>query len=280
MSLRRERALTRLRKLRAQVHRDGLPAQPNLYHVAALTSALVELLGDRGDTKRASAAAEYLYRVATPSFRATGIEPKLECKRGCDYCCRGYVSATAPQIFAAAKAIRAQSLSYEAAVARIAAAAARVRGLDWKTRCELHEPCPLLVEGACSIYASRPLPCRGFVSFSVNACRRAFELNTNDVDVPPVYGNVRSALENALRAAMKQHGLPLESYELDGALARVLAHPDAEAAWLRGEDVFAGVDVDRSADPGSLLQREIMLDTLLVVAAGETPTHLERQAPK
>lgn len=280
MSLRRERALAKLRKLRAQVHRDGLPAQPNVYHVAALTSALVEVLGNTGDSKRASAAAEYLYRVATPSFRATGIEPKLECKRGCDYCCRGYVSATAPQIFAAAKAIRAQSLSYEAAVARIGAAAHKVRGLDWKTRCELHEPCPLLVEGACSIYASRPLACRGFVSFSVNACRRAFERNTSDIEVPPIYGNVRSALENALRAAMKHHGLPLESYELDGALASVLAHPDAESAWLRGEDVFVGVDVDRSADPGSLLQREIMLDTLLAVASGETPAHLEGQAPK
>ena len=234
MSLRRERSLTKLRKVRAQVHRDGLPAQPNVYHVAALTSALVERLGDRGDAKRASASAEYLYRVATPSFRATGIEPKLECKRGCDYCCRGYVSATAPQRFAAAKAIRAHRLSHEAAVARIGAAAAKVRGLDWKTRCKLHEPCPLLVEGGCSIYASRPLPCRAFVSFSVNSCRRALELDTNDIDVPPIYGNVRSALENALRAVLKHHGLPLESDELDGGLASVLAHPDAESAWLGG----------------------------------------------
>jgi len=279
MSLRRDRALIRLRKLRADLQRDGLPERPNVYHVAALTSALIERLDQRTDAARASAAAEYLYRVATPSFRATGIEAQLDCKRGCDYCCRGYVSATAPQIFAAANAIRMEALTREAAVARVAAAAAKVRGLDWQTRCRTHEPCPLLVEGSCSIYPSRPLSCRGFVSFSVAACRRAFEQHTNDVLVPAVYGSVRSALESALRAALKRHALPYESYELDTALERVLAHPDAEAAWLDGVDVFAGVDVDRSADPGMILQREVMLDTLIDVASGATPEHLSAQRP-
>jgi hypothetical protein len=279
MSLRRERALAKLRRLRAELQRAGLPAQPNVYHVAALASALIERLGERRDPARASAAAEYLYRIAPASFRATGIEPGLDCKRGCDYCCRGYVSATAPQIFAAARAVRAQALSYEAARARVAAASEKVRGAEWLARCRMHEPCPLLVEGACSIYASRPLACRGFVSLSVAACRRAFEQNTNDVVVPAVYGNVRSALENALRAALKHHALPGESYELDTALQCVLARPDAEAAWLGGEDVFAGADVDRSADPAARSQRELMLDTLLAVAAGEAPGHLTAQRP-
>lgn len=278
MSLRRERALARLRKLRAELLRDGLPLQPNVYHVAALTSAIIELLGQRGDAARASAAAEALYRVATPSFRATGIEPQLDCRRGCDHCCRGYVSATAPQIFAAAKAMRALP-AHEAAAARVAMVAGQVRGLDWQTRCRMHVTCPLLVDGACSVYAARPLSCRGFVSFSVAACRQAFENHTNDVLVPAVYGSVRSALESALRAALKHHAYSYESYELDTALARVLERPDAEAAWLNGEDVFAGVDVDRSADPASLPQRELMLDTLLALADGETPAHLTASRP-
>lgn len=280
MSLRRDRALARLLRLRADLQRDGLPQRPNVYHVAALTAALIERLGQRHDAARASAAAAYLYRVATPSFRATGIEPQLECRRGCDYCCRGYVSATAPQIFAAANAIRTQALSREAALARVAAAADKVRGLDWQTRCRMHEPCPLLVEGSCSIYPSRPLSCRGFVSFSAAACQRAFEQRANDVLVPTAYASVRSALESALRAALKRHALPYESYELDTALERVLAHGDAEAAWLNGDDVFAGVDVDRSAEPGVAMQREIMLDTLIEVAAGGMPAHLATQRPE
>lgn len=280
MSLRRDRALTKLRKLRAEIGRDGLPGTPNLYHVAALTSALIERLAEKHDPERASAAAGYLYRIAPPSFRATGIEPRLECKRGCDYCCRGYVSATAPQIFAAARALRAQTTGYAAAVARIGTTADRVRGIDWQRRCRMHEPCPLLVEGSCSIYAFRPLSCRGFVSFSVSACQRAFEGDTNGVEVPAVYGNVRSALESALRAALKHHRLCYESYELDTALERVLARPDAESAWLSGEDVFAGVDVDRSADPGVVQQRDLMLDTLLEVASGETPARGFASAPR
>jgi Fe-S-cluster containining protein len=274
MSLRRERALLKLRKLRAQMQRSGLPPVFNVYHVAALTGALVERLSERGDPARASAAAEYLFRMATPSFSATGIEPKLACRRGCDYCCRGYVSATAPQVFAAARAVRAGAAAYDAARARVAAAAARVRHVDWLTRCRMHEPCPLLVDGACSIYAARPLACRGFVSYSVAECRQAFEDGTDAVQMPAPYANVRSALESALRAALKRVAYAHESYELDTALERVLERPDAEAAWLAGEDVFAGVDVDRSADPGTALQREIMLDTLIAVADGETPEHL------
>lgn len=279
MSLRRERTLLKLRKLRADIQRSGLPATLNVFHVAAVTSALVERLSDRRDAARASGAAEYLFRLAPPSFRATGIEPQLECKRGCDYCCRGYVSATAPQIFAAARAIRANSLTYDAAVARIAAAAEKVRHVDWQTRCRMHEPCPMLVEHACSIYASRPLACRGFASYSVAACRQAFDDGTDAVMVPAPYANVRSAMESALRAALKRLSYGYESYELDTALERVLAHPGSEAAWLAGEDVFSGVDLDRSADPKSVLQREIMLDTLIAVADGETPEHLVGDRP-
>lgn len=279
MSLRRERALLKLRKLRAEIHRSGLPATLNVFHVAAVTSALVERLSDRSDAVRASAAAEYLFRLAPPSFRATGIEPRLECKRGCDYCCRGYVSATAPQIFAAARAIQANSLTYEAAVARIAAAADKVRNVDWHTRCRMHEPCPMLVERECSIYASRPLACRGFVSYSVAACKQAFDDGTDAVMVPAPYANVRSAMESAMRAALKRLSYGYESYEFDTALDRVLRHPGAETAWLGGENVFTGVDVDRSADPGSALQREIMLDTLLAVADGEAPDHLVGDRP-
>lgn len=279
MSLRRERALLKLRKLRAEIQRSGLPAALNVYHVAAVTAGLVERLADRSEPARASAAAEYLFRLATPSFRATGIEPRLECKRGCDYCCRGYVSATAPQVFAAARAIRAQTLTYEAAAARVAAAADKVRSVDWQTRCRMHEPCPMLVESACSIYASRPLACRGFVSFSVAACRQAFESGADAVPVPVPYASVRSALESAMRAALKRLSYAYHSYEFDTALERVLDRPGSEEAWLAGEDVFAGVDVDRSADSGTALQREIMLDTLIAIGDGETPDHLISERP-
>jgi Fe-S-cluster containining protein len=278
MSLKSKRALARLRTIRAEVERSGLPAQANVYHVAALTAGAIEILQGQ-DPRRASAAATYLYRLAPASFRASGIEDHLACQRGCSYCCHGYVSATAPQIFAAAEAIRTHALSFEAACDRIRATATRVSGLDWRTRISLREPCPLLADGACSIYSVRPLACRGYVSLSVAACKRAYDELTDDVLIPPAYASVRSALESALRAALKACGLPAVSYELTAALAQALDGPDAEARWLEGDAVFDALSIDRSAGAAAELQREVMLDTLISVARGDAPELLAAPRP-
>jgi hypothetical protein len=278
MSLKRKRALERLRALRVEVERDGLPQRPNLYHVAALTSGAIEIL-QRDDGHRAGAAARYVHRIAPASFQASGVEPQLACRRGCAYCCHGYVSASAPQIFAAAAAIRHAARGDDAIPDRVRDLAARVRGLEWRARIALREPCALLVDGACSVYAARPLACRGYASLSVESCRRAFEQLTDEVIVPAAYGNVRSALESALRAALKACGLPAVSYELTGALARALADPDSESRWLNGDCVFDPDTIDRSSDTAAEFQRDIMLDTLIAVARGEAPEALVGARP-
>jgi hypothetical protein len=278
MSLKRTRALARLRSLRTEVERHGLPAQPQLHHVAALTAGTIEILaGDHPG--RASAAARYIHRIAPLSFRASGVEARLACRRGCAWCCHGYVSASAPQVFAAAGAIRRNVLTFDAACARIRATSARVRGLDWRARIALREACPLLADGACTIYDARPLSCRGFASFSAEACRRAYDALTDQVMIPPPYANVRSALESALRAALKACELPAVSYELTSALASALDSNDAEARWLDGEAVFDPATIDRSADAASEFQRDVMLDTLIAVARGEAPAALAGARP-
>lgn len=273
LSLKRRRALESLRKLRLAIEKNGLPPQPNAYHVAALTAGLIAIL-QTAERTRASAAAQYLFRIAPPSFEASGVEPQLACKRGCTFCCHGYVSATAPQIFAAAAAVRGQGIAGEAALERLRATALRVQGFAWRDRIALRLPCPLLVDAACSIYPARPLACRGYVSPSVAACERAFEQLTDEVPIPSAYANVRSALEMALRAALQACALPAVSYELTGALTRALDCADAEVRWLRGEEVFAQALVDRSADANAQVQRSVMIDTLLALTRGEQPSHV------
>jgi hypothetical protein len=278
MSLKRRRARESLRKLGRSIEKAGLPAQPNVYHVAALTSGLIEILGGR-ERGRAAAAARYLYRIAPQSFQATGVEAQLDCRRGCAYCCHGYVSATAPQVFAAADAVRAERLTFAAALERLRSTAARVHGLGWRERIGLRLPCPLLVDNACSIYAARPLSCRGYVSLSVAACARAFEDPSQAVPMPPAYASVRSALEMALRAALKANALPHASYELNGALTRALELDEAQARWLAGEPVFDAAGMDRSADPAAEAERERMLDALVAIAHGEEPDMLRARLP-
>jgi Fe-S-cluster containining protein len=274
MSLKRTRALARLRALRAEVERHGLPPQPQLHHVAALTAGTIAILAGN-DRSRASAAARYIHRVAPPSFRASGVEARLACRRGCAWCCHGYVSASAPQVFAAAAAIRRNALTFDAACERIRATSARVAALDWRARIALRAPCPLLADGACTIYDARPLACRGFASFSAEACKRAYDALTDEVMIPQPYANVRSALESALRAGLKACGLPAVSYELTSALSSALDSADAEARWLDGEAVFDPATIDRSADAATEFRREAMLDTLIAVARGEAPDSID-----
>lgn len=278
MSLKRTRALARLRSLRIEVERHGLPARPQLHHVAALTAGTIEILA-RDDPGRAAAAARYIQRIAPRSFRASGVEASLACRRGCAWCCHGYVSASAPQVFAAARAIRGNVLTFDAACTRIRDMSMRVRGLDWRARIALRAPCPMLSDGACAIYDARPLSCRGFASFSAETCKRAYEALSDEVMIPPPYANVRSALESALRAALKACELPTVSYELTSALSTALDSADAEARWLAGEPVFDPMTIDRSADAATERQRDVMLDTLIAVARGADPAALAGARP-
>lgn len=279
MSLKLKRGLERLRSLSRAIESHGLPRGFNLYHVAALTRALTLILADRDDPARAGKAAVYLYRIAQPSFAAGEADVRLACQRGCALCCHGYVSATAPQIFAAADAVRRDVSDITTEIAHIAATDARTRGLDWPARRALRAPCSMLRANECGIYTARPLACRAFASTSLPACERSFDALTDDVPVPPGLSNVRSALENALRAALQANGLATASYELNAALVTALQTPHAQARWLRGEPVFGAVATDRTEDEGTARTRAIMIETLTSMARGEPPPEFLRSRP-
>jgi len=269
VSLKRQRALERLRAARRRVEDEGFSSPPDLLQAAALTAGVVAILRNADNAARASAAARYVFRVAERSFERTGLAREIACRAGCSYCCNGYVSATAPQVFAAAHAIRAEPARAGEIAARVAAANRVTRGLDWDARCRARNPCPMLEQNLCGIYASRPLACRGFAYFSLPACVRSFEQQTDDVPIPPAYAQLRSALESALRAGLKATGFGWRSYELNHALAVALETPDAEAAWLAGEPVLAAVALDPLGSADEERMREAMLDELIALAEGK-----------
>lgn len=200
---------------------------------------------------------ERLRAVASAAFArlAAAVEADpparpLACARGCSFCCHIYVSATAPELFMLAEGVRAwpedKRRDFEAA---LASAAERVGGLSTRERAALSVPCPVLgADGACSAYAHRPLACRAYGSFDRDACERGHAMPAEPVPVPTprVAMATRRLLAHSLRAALRERGMDGRAYELVAGLHRVLSMPDAEARWLAGEDVFAGVQ----SDPG------------------------------
>jgi hypothetical protein len=178
-------------------------------------------------------------------------EPKkaLACRRGCSFCCHAFVSAKAPEVLIAKAAIPLRER--EAALAAVEAAYSVTGEADPARRAAMAAPCPMLADGECRIYAARPATCRTAVSLDAGLCASAFapDAPATDIPTPDFHIVMRRSYSIALAGALRRAGFPAESYEFTAALRTALARPDAEAAWLSGEDVFAGVQTDPGSDP-------------------------------
>ena len=167
-------------------------------------------------------------------------EKGIVCRRGCAFCCTQLVSVTAPEAFWVAAQIRRKPLVIDA----VRAIDQKTYGLSMEDRLKSHIICPLLENDACSIYAARPIGCRGFVSLNLDACIATFVHGAEpQIPVPANRLDILYACRMALYAALRLRGLKAEAYEMNAAVMAALAFDDAEARWLAGEDIFAGVPV-------------------------------------
>jgi hypothetical protein len=173
----------------------------------------------------------------------TGGEELLRsfaCKPGCIFCCHLYVEVTSLEVVAVWNKLREGG--YEAQRERVTANASRVMGLRPDKRREAKVPCAMLVDGACSIYETRPFACRGLYSTSAQACEEA--LNTPaGAPLPPIRSpalpRVLSAvLGVGINAALGDSGIQNETLELTTALDTLERNPDLPIRWLAGERVF------------------------------------------
>jgi hypothetical protein len=249
--------------VRERLLAEGLPTATDVTATAALTRVLIQVLGRRDDAARASAAAEIAQQVFEASLRRHPPRARIACAKGCAHCCRSnFVGASIPEIVLQARRIR-EAWPDPAGELRQRIDAAAFRTPDHGEASRV-VPCPVLGgDGACGAYDARPLACRGYVSVAVEACIRM--LSDPKVEIPSTRPHVffRTRCTTALWAALKANGLPYASYHLHQALGVAVAAGDAEARWLAGDDVFAGVRVDNTRKP----EVEAFLDTLIGVSA-------------
>jgi len=205
--------------------------------VAAHVRHLIHLLRSPKPGSPSSEAVKHLAALYDRSV-PTAAQKMVVCRRGCSHCCTQMVSLTAPEVFFVAAQIRSNAN----AVAAVQAANAQTRGLSLEQRLRTGLMCPMLKDHACSIYAARPLGCHGFVSVDLSKCISAFvDGGEPNIPTPSEFTAALDACRIALLASLRLARLNDAFFELNEALSAVLSQEDAEARWLRGEDVFAGV---------------------------------------
>jgi Fe-S-cluster containining protein len=166
------------------------------------------------------------------------------CAAGCYFCCYLPVDVTVLEALGIL-AYSQKALTPEAFAAmqqRLAATAAKVRGLSFEEHARARLPCALLVDGRCSVYPSRPLACRAWNSTSVDRCEEVFRGDPVAL-LPPLDTCAYDAvwgMARGIAAGLKQARLNNKTYELHSILQRLLETPNAAQRWLQGEDVVAG----------------------------------------
>ena len=222
----------------------GLPQTPDKQDLVALAHSLARRLADPGDPHRAGDAARLILTLNETSARKTPGAARLVCAKGCSYCCHTWVGPTVPELLLLAAAIRERARREIGLVERIIARTTPLVGLTREQRFGAKLPCPLLVDHACSFYRDRPLVCRQATSLDLSGCLDEFQGHGfgQAIKVSAVYIAHARNSRVPLVAALVAVGLDASTYELSAGLARILSIPDAEARWLAGEDVMAGID--------------------------------------
>ncbi|WP_309660953.1 YkgJ family cysteine cluster protein [Sphingomonas sp.] len=169
---------------------------------------------------------------------------QIACVRGCSHCCNLWVDASPPEVLFTVKQMDAAQRSR--AIKAVEAACSQTAGASFEARAAMLTPCPLLQGNECGVYADRPLVCRTAVSQDAEICRRSLLMfSGEEIPTTPQWTALRNGYRVALDGALFHAGLAYQSREWNESLRIALVDIDAEANWLAGRDVFAGLPMQQ-----------------------------------
>lgn len=168
----------------------------------------------------------------------------IDCKAGCNYCCFYHVMVTPLEVFTITEHIRRlPDAEQREVVDSVRQYVDRVKGLNQDQHIHTNIQCSFLKAGRCSIYAIRPIACRGHHSADVNVCRRTFDDVSSAECAPMVYQRkvVSTGMDNALLLLQKMAGREVAKYEFHAALFEALTNKASVKRWRSGKSAFPSV---------------------------------------
>jgi hypothetical protein len=218
--------------------REGVARRCSGEERVAAALALCEMLRAAPTPDAALATARAALALFEASERRAPAQARIACRKGCNWCCHLFVTATVPEILLLSGG---GPLPAREGVGR-PPAEARAQGPA--SRIGRKVACPVLTEAGCARYERRPLMCRVTTSLDVQACIDEYEGRDLDRDIPVARGPIESGFNTraVLLAALTLAGLDAGLYELAAGLDRLDGDRRAAERWLAGERILDGVE--------------------------------------
>lgn len=169
--------------------------------------------------------------VAAELLRLAPVK-QLDCRAGCDTCCRNLIQVRPIFAFLAMSEARRTfpPEQFEILADRL------LNGSPF---------CPFLFDGRCAVYQARPMVCRGYYSLDRRKCEQGDycekDLGYQGEDAHAAHQLMvfLFALEKRIESLEAAAGLEQGAVFLDTAARIILKDPGAATRWLAGERVFS-----------------------------------------
>ncbi len=208
---------------------DALAAQPVVVYQhdlirlplveATVLATCARLLQDRSERQMIDVArgAVAFYEKLAAEAAAKG-HPVLACRKSCSFCCHLKVSLSSPEALLLVEHLKVSRSADERLALRSRAAAHETALLNLAAGMPLafRPACPLLVDNACSIYAVRPLHCRGANSKDARQCEAG-----GRVDAWPDPLVLANSIACGLETSLALCGLPSDMLRLSAVLSEL-----------------------------------------------------------
>lgn len=151
----------------------------------------------------------------------------IACHKGCHWCCHQAVYANSYEMHFLSEKIKTR-FSPEKISKLLETTEAKYVATSKMSEEEVSKykaPCPLLENGACSVYEARPMACRIYLSTKLETCLEFYHHPENEYNYPALIDFPLQAgrmMNEGFMAALKENGIETAEFKMEEGLRIVL----------------------------------------------------------
>ncbi|MFH0758537.1 MAG: YkgJ family cysteine cluster protein [Bacteroidota bacterium] len=183
-----------------------------------------------------------LYREVDELLEAflqrSALEGKpADCKKGCSWCCHQEVFAITHELLYLHDHVLQNSdrKEREGFISRAREKSFLTLHKTLEDQLLVRAPCPFLMDGACAVYASRPMACRIYLSLSAASCKREHVQSGNNKKFPELFEfplHAGRMMNEGFASFLKQTGMQSAEIPLEQGYASVVTLGQTFESWI------------------------------------------------